>query len=200
MDEVAIEQTVTIGLLGQPNTGKSTLFNSLTGSRQHVGNWPGKTVEQKSGLCQEGQYVYQVVDLPGAYSLTANSEEELVTREFIISGTARVILILIDASQLERSMYLLADYAGINLPAMAVFNMTDVAAQNGKQIDFKTIEAKLRIPVLPMVATKKGAGRELLMNLERAVSNEGVIKTDVIARKYREAFGITFSPPGFLAK
>jgi ferrous iron transport protein B len=192
MDDAATKPMVTIGLLGQPNTGKSTLFNSLTGSRQHVGNWPGKTVEQKSGLSQRGRYVYQVVDLPGAYSLTANSEEELVTREFIASGTARVILILIDASQLERSMYLLADYAGINLPAVAVFNMTDVATQNGKQINYETIEAKLGIPVIPMVATRKGAGSELLTRLERAVSNEGIIETNVIERKYREAFGITF--------
>ncbi|MCD8250281.1 MAG: 50S ribosome-binding GTPase, partial [Lachnospiraceae bacterium] len=100
-----------IALLGQPNSGKSTLFNALTGSHQHVGNWPGKTVER----C-EGSYKYQgetisVVDLPGSYSLTADSEEERITRDFIIQGDVDLILVMADSSQLSRSLYMLADFS-----------------------------------------------------------------------------------------
>lgn len=129
---------VSVGLLGQPNTGKSTLFNGLTGSRQHVGNWPGKTVEQRSGELWYKDRTYRIVDLPGTYSLAANSEEELITRNFIVEGQGDVIVALIDVSQLERSMYLLSDFAGIKVPVVAVLNMVDVAQQNGLIIDVGT--------------------------------------------------------------
>ena len=99
-----------IALLGQPNAGKSTIFNGLTGLRQHVGNWPGKTVEKKEGtFTVDGQEIL-VADLPGSYSLSANSDEEIVTRDYIISGNADMVLIIIDASQLERSLYMMAGW------------------------------------------------------------------------------------------
>lgn len=94
----------TIALLGQPNSGKSTLFNGLTGMKQHVGNWPGKTVEQKQGSFSHNGEEYVVMDLPGTYSLSANSDEEIVTRDYISSGKADVVCILADSSQLERSL------------------------------------------------------------------------------------------------
>ena len=100
-----------IALLGQPNSGKSTIFNNLTGSRQHVGNWPGKTVEKKEGNFRYNGTTYRVADLPGSYSLSANSDEEVVTRNYIASGEAELVCILADASQLERSLFMLADYA-----------------------------------------------------------------------------------------
>ena len=98
-------------LVGQPNSGKSTLFNGLTGSHQHVGNWPGKTVEQKVGEFELSGKKSRVVDLPGAYSLTANSPEEEVTHDFLISGEVDAALVVVDASQLERSLFILADFA-----------------------------------------------------------------------------------------
>ena len=98
----------TIALLGQPNSGKSTMFNQLTGSRQHVGNWPGKTVEKKYGTFQIGGTKYTVVDLPGSYGLSGNSDEEIITEKFIKEGHADLVCVLVDASQLERSMYMLA--------------------------------------------------------------------------------------------
>ena len=103
----------TIALLGQPNSGKSTLFNGLTGSRQHVGNLPGKTVERKDGFFSHNGITYKIVDLPGTYSLSANSDEEVVTRNYISSGEADLVCILADASQLNRSLFMLGDYAGI---------------------------------------------------------------------------------------
>ena len=98
-----------IALLGQPNAGKSTFFNYLTGSNQHVGNWPGKTVEKKTGAFVYKGNLYHITDLPGSYSLSANSPEEIVTRDFIASGQADLVCILADASQLERSMFIVAD-------------------------------------------------------------------------------------------
>ena len=113
-----------IALLGQPNSGKSTLFNGLTGLRQHVGNWPGKTVEQKEGYYNRNGIRYTVTDLPGTYSLSANSDEEIITRDYIAGGKADAVCILADASQLERSLFMLADFAGIRTPALLLLNMT----------------------------------------------------------------------------
>ena len=97
-----------IGLLGQPNTGKSTVFNALTGAHQHVGNWPGKTVERKEGYFRYKGKSYTLLDLPGTYSLSANSEEEVITRHNIIGKDIDIVLALVDASQLERSMCLIS--------------------------------------------------------------------------------------------
>ena len=113
----------TIALLGQPNSGKSTLFNGLTGMKQHVGNWPGKTVEQKQGSFSHDGEEYVVMDLPGTYSLSANSDEEIVTRDYISSGKADVVCILADSSQLERSLFMLSDYAGIKVPCFLILNL-----------------------------------------------------------------------------
>lgn len=134
MSTVQTKETV-IALLGQPNSGKSTLFNGLTGLRQHVGNWPGKTVEQKEGYFTRGGVKYTVADLPGTYSLSANSDEEIITRDYIAGGKADVVVILADASQLERSLFMLADFAGIQIPAVLLLNLMDVAKEQGKIVD-----------------------------------------------------------------
>ncbi|MGL6200490.1 MAG: ferrous iron transport protein B [Lachnospiraceae bacterium] len=145
----------TIALLGQPNSGKTTLFNILTGSRQHVGNWPGKTVEQKEGYFTNKDINYKVVDLPGSYSLSANSEEEIITRDYIVSGKADLVCILVDASQLERSLYMVADYVGLKSPAILLLNMMDVATEQGKKVDHLLMQKKLGIPVIPFVAADR---------------------------------------------
>ncbi len=118
-----------------------------------MGNWPGKTVEKKVGSFTYDGKDYEVADLPGSYSLTANSDEEVITRDFIASGKADVVCILADSSQLERSLFMTADYAGINVPSFLVLNMADVAADQGKEIDVKAIEEKLKIPVVLFSAT-----------------------------------------------
>lgn len=142
----------TIALLGQPNSGKSTVFNQLTGARQHVGNWPGKTVEKKDGSFVYNGTKYELVDLPGSYALSGNSDEEIITEDFIKSGKADLVCILVDASQLERSMYMVAEFASMDKPAILVLNMMDVAQKQNKEIDAELLSSRLGIPVLPFTA------------------------------------------------
>ena len=156
---------------------KSTIFNNLTGSHQHVGNWPGKTVEKKEGNFRYNGTTYRVADLPGSYSLSANSDEEVVTRNYIASGEAELVCILADASQLERSLFMLADYAGIHTPAMLVLTMTDVAAQKGRTIDTKVLEKKLGIPVVGMVAPNRDEYEKFYRVLETAINHPMYLKT-----------------------
>ena len=144
----------TIALLGQPNSGKSTIFNQLTGSRQHVGNWPGKTVEKKDGSFTYHNTKYTLVDLPGSYGLSGNSDEELITEKFIKGGEADLVCVLVDASQLERSMYMLADFASMDVPAILILNMMDVATDQGKEINDRLLSERLGIPVLTFTAAE----------------------------------------------
>ncbi|MCR5120295.1 MAG: ferrous iron transport protein B [Lachnospiraceae bacterium] len=167
--------SATIALLGQPNSGKSTVFNALTGLKQHVGNWPGKTVEKKEGSFTLDGKEYEVADLPGSYSLTANSDEEVITRDFIASGKADVVCILADSSQLQRSLYMMADYAGINVPSFLVLNMADVAADQGKKIDTKVLEDKLGIPVISLSATDNKKYDAFYKAMNRAIENKSLI-------------------------
>jgi ferrous iron transport protein B len=167
-------------LLGQPNSGKSTLFNALTGSHQHVGNWPGKTVERAEGFFTYGEELYRVVDLPGSYGLTANSAEEVVTRTYIEHGYADLVCVIVDASQLERSLYMLADFAGIESPVMLVLNMMDVAEQQGKKIDVQKIEKMLNIPVLGFTASDMGGYPEFFKKLEKAIDSPSKISSEKI--------------------
>ncbi|MGL6199586.1 MAG: ferrous iron transport protein B [Lachnospiraceae bacterium] len=178
---------LTIALLGQPNSGKSTLFNGLTGARQHVGNWPGKTVEKKAGSFQHNGNHYDIVDLPGAYSLSANSDEEIVTRDFIDDGSADLVCVIVDASQLERSMYMLADYAGIKTPVALLVNMLDLAEKKGINIDFKKLESILKIPVVPLVASNKKRYKEFYSMLEKKDFN--CIDETHLDELYKEKLG-----------
>ena len=172
----------TIALLGQPNSGKSTLFNALTGSHQHVGNWPGKTVERAEGFFTQGEELYRVVDLPGSYGLTANSAEEMVTRTYIEHGYADLVCIIVDAAQLERSLYMLADFAGVKSPVMLVLNMMDVAEQKGKKIDVEKIEKFLNIPVLGFTASDLDGYPKFFETLNRAIERKATISSDCIRR------------------
>ncbi|MBR7079538.1 MAG: ferrous iron transport protein B, partial [Treponema sp.] len=173
-----------IALLGQPNSGKSTLFNALTGLKQHVGNWPGKTVEKKEGTFEYNGKKYMVADLPGTYSLSANSDEEIITRDYIASGKADVVCILADSSQLERSLYMLADYSGITVPTFLLLNMSDVASEQGKQIDAADIQKKLGIPVVLFSAQDRKNYGGFYEALENAVNNKTVLDSSSIESKY----------------
>ncbi len=150
-----------IALLGQPNSGKSTVYNALTGSRQHVGNWPGKTVEKNDGFYIYNGTRYTVTDLPGSYGLSGNSDEEIITADFIKADQADLVCILVDASQLERSMYMVAEFAQLNKPAVLLLNMMDVAKAQKKEIDHKLLQKRLGIPVLPFTAAESKGYDEL---------------------------------------
>ncbi|WP_304508898.1 ferrous iron transport protein B [Anaerotignum sp.] len=182
----------TIALLGQPNSGKSTLFNGLTGSRQHVGNWPGKTVEKKEGAFHYNGINYAVVDLPGTYSLSANSEEEVVTRDYIAGNKADLICILADASQLERSLFMLADYTGINKPVVLLLNMMDVAIQQGKTIDSQAISKKLGIPVIPITALNRKGYEEFYKIIETSQKSNSTLKEKELTDIFFEVIGEPF--------
>lgn len=174
----------TIALLGQPNSGKSTLFNGLTGARQRVGNWPGKTVEKKEGHYDKNGIRYRVTDLPGTYSLSANSEEEIITRDYIASGKADVVCILVDASQLSRSLFMLADYAGIQCPAVLLLNLMDVAKEQGKEIDVEKLEEKLGIPVVPFVAADLSQYNAYYAAIEKVLNEKKMLNIDALTEKY----------------
>lgn len=176
---------ITVALLGQPNSGKSTLFNGLTGARQHVGNWPGKTVEKKEGSFEIGNMRCHVVDLPGAYGLAANSPEEEVTCGYLESGGADVVIVMADASQLERSLYMLAEFVAAHpeQPCLLALNLMDVAEGQGKRIDAALIERRLGIPVVPLVASRPEEYGELLRDIERAAHERPTVDDGRLRRK-----------------
>ncbi|MBU1751171.1 MAG: ferrous iron transport protein B, partial [Chloroflexi bacterium] len=148
------QRTISVALAGQPNVGKSTVFNLLTGLNQHVGNWPGKTVELKTGTYTYNGTTIRLVDLPGTYSLSANSPEEVVAREFIILERPDVVVVVVNAAQLERSLYLLAEILPLGAPVIVGLNMTDVAEQEGMGVEPAVLQAALGVPVVSMSASK----------------------------------------------
>lgn len=174
-----------IALLGQPNSGKSTVFNMLTGAHQHVGNWPGKTVEKVEGEFTYNNEKYYIADLPGTYSLSANSDEEIVTRDYIASGGADIVCILADSSQLERSLFMLSDYAGITVPAMLVLTMADVAEAQGKKINAEKLSERLGIPVVSIVAPDKKSYSGFYKALEEAVKSPKQLDSATLSELYK---------------
>lgn len=166
------ERPILVALAGQPNVGKSTLFNLLTGLHQHVGNWPGKTVERKEGYFTFNGASYRLVDLPGTYSLTANSPEELIAREFILRERPDVVVAVVDAATLERSLYLVAELLPLPAPVIVALNMMDVARQEGIQIEPEVLQTALGVPVVPTAATHGVGIPELLETVGRMARGE----------------------------
>lgn len=167
-----VKSEFTVALAGQPNVGKSTLFNLITGLNQHVGNWPGKTVERKEGTYSFDGITYRLVDLPGTYSLTANSPEEMIAREFIIREQPAVIVVVVDAAVLERSLYLVAELVALSSRVIVALNMMDVAQQEGYLIEPHVLQAALGVPVVPMTATRNLGVRELLQTIHQVARGE----------------------------
>ena len=176
-----MNKTPVIALLGQPNSGKSTIFNMMTGSHQHVGNWPGKTVDQKEGEFRYNGKQMILADLPGSYSLSAGSDEEIITKDYISSGNADLVLVMADASQLKRSLYMLADFVGTKVPAVLVLNMMDVARGQGITINVNKLSEKLGIPVVPMSAIRKKDYQTLYSVIERSLNQKPVIQSGVLS-------------------
>jgi ferrous iron transport protein B len=166
------EVTFTVALAGQPNVGKSTVFNLLTGLSQHVGNWPGKTVEQKTGTYRFNGTTINLVDLPGTYSLTANSLEEVIARDYIIQEQPDVVVALVNAASLERNLYLVAELLPLATKVVVGLNMVDVAADEGMAVEPEVLAAALGVPVVPMVAAKNRGVRELIGVVDQVARGE----------------------------
>ncbi len=159
-----MKKPLVVALAGNPNSGKTTLFNQMTGSRQHVGNYPGVTVEKKEGTCRHGGEEIHVVDLPGTYSLTAYSQEERVARNFIIEQKPDVVVDVIDSSNLERNLYLAVQLMELGVPVVLAFNMSDVARARGFQFDLAEMSRLIGAPIVETVGSK-GTGLDRLLEV-----------------------------------
>ena len=154
--------TPRIALVGNPNSGKTTLFNRLTGTRQTTGNWPGVTVEKKTGVVRQGQIVMTLIDLPGIYSLSPYSQEELISRNYIVHDAPDVVINIIDATNLERNLYLTLQLKKMNRPLIIALNMMDEVLSHGDQLDVSRLSAQLDVPVVP-ISARQGTGMDDLM-------------------------------------
>jgi len=163
-------QRVTVALAGNPNSGKTTIFNALTGSRQHVGNYPGVTVEKKAGVRLHHGVWLDIVDLPGTYSLTAYSTDELVAREFVIDEHPDVVVDVLDASNLERNLYLAVQFLELGVPLVLVLNMSDIASARGYVFDLEHLSHLLGgVPLVPAVGNR-GEGIDAILDATVAVA------------------------------
>ena len=160
-----------VGLAGNPNVGKTTVFNRLTGMRQHVGNWPGKTVERAQGQFNHGGYEYDIVDLPGNYALSAHSMEEIVSRDFIVDDDSDVIVNVVDAANLERNLYLTVQMMELGANLVMALNMNDFAKKKEHIIDIELMSELLGFPVVEVNAKNGDGFEELLTTVEKAAAN-----------------------------
>ncbi len=164
-----MSETITIALAGNPNSGKTTIFNALTGLRQHVGNYAGVTVEKVTGRCRHGGADFEVVDLPGTYSLTAYSIEERVARRFLVAERPSVVVDIVDASNLERNLYLATQLMELGAPLVLALNMSDVARARGVEFNLPQLSALLGVPIVQTVGNR-GKGLDEMMEAVLAVA------------------------------
>ncbi|MFC2083762.1 FeoB small GTPase domain-containing protein [Bacteroidota bacterium] len=165
-----------IALTGNPNTGKSTIFNNLTGLRQHTGNWPGKTVSRAEGGYKYESEKYKVVDLPGTYSLLSTSVDEEIARDFILFGEPDVTVIVVDATLLERNLNLVLQIMEITDKVIMALNMMDEARRKNISINYEILSKDLGIPVILTEARKKVGMENLLRNISDVVSDRYICK------------------------
>jgi len=165
-----------VALTGNPNTGKSTVFNNLTGLRQHTGNWPGKTVTRAEGAFSYNNTKYKVVDLPGTYSLLSTSTDEEVARDFILFGQPDVTVIVVDATMLERNLNLVLQVLEITDRAVLCLNLIDECRRHNIEIDYRALSRELGIPVVPTAARQKEGMDELLKRIHEVATGKFVCK------------------------
>lgn len=162
---------LTFALAGNPNSGKTTLFNALTGSTAHVGNWPGVTVDKRTGTYKKGEEPVDIVDLPGIYSISPYTPEEVIARNFLLEENPDCIINIVDATNLERNLYLTTQLMELDVPMIVALNMTDVLDKRGDKIDVRLLEKRIGLPVVEISALK-GANTETLMTRAIAAAKE----------------------------
>ena len=173
----------TVALAGNPNSGKTTIFNNITGTRQKVGNWPGVTIEKKEGDINKFGYNLKIVDLPGTYSLTPFSIEEIVARNYILEAHPDVVVDIIDASNLERSLYLATQLRELDCKVLFVLNMEDIARSRGIKIDSEKLSELLDVPVVFTIGNKN-VGIDNLLRKAIELATSEVKKSDRRRVKY----------------
>jgi len=173
--------SLTLALAGNPNAGKTSIFNALTGSRQHVGNWPGKTVSKMEGAFRHGDVVGRLVDLPGTYSLSALSPEEIIARDYLLTGEPDVVIDVVDATNLERNLYLTAQLLELGIPLVLALNVSDSARAQGLRIDNERLGALLgHVPVVETVG-HRALGLDRLLDAAIALVGPGRARLRLVA-------------------
>lgn len=175
-----------VALAGNPNTGKSTVFNNLTGLKQHTGNWPGKTVTRAEGGFAYNGLKFKAVDLPGTYSLLSTSTDEEIARDFILFGQPDVTVIVVDATRLERNLNLVLQVLEITDRAVVCLNLMDEARRHGIEIDVRELTRELGIPVVPAAARQKEGMEELLKYIEQVATGKYVCRPRRLKNKSKE--------------
>ncbi len=179
MPTVAPAKTIRVALVGNPNTGKSTLFTALAGVRQRVGNYPGVTVEKKTGTLRHGDRHFELIDLPGTYSLAPHSPDEMVTVDVLLGRRDNatppdVVLSIVDASNLERNLYLVSQVLSLGLPTVVALNMVDLAREREIEIDVAALSERLGVPVVAVQANRRVGIEQLKAKLAETVVGQPV--------------------------
>jgi len=178
---------IRIALAGQPNVGKSVIFNQLTGLSQVIGNWPGKTVAKAEGSARFGGYTFKIIDLPGIYSLSTYSLEEVVSRDYILNEKPDYIINVVDASQLERNLFLTLQLAMLNRPMILSLNQCDLLQERGYKMDLDNLRGHIGIPIIPAVAVHNRGVHELLetiIQIEEKKSPSDMSTKDIVNSKF----------------
>ena len=172
-------KTRTVAVVGNPNSGKTSLFNGLTGTNQRIGNWPGVTIEKKVGTMRADETHYDIVDLPGIYSLSAVSEDERIARDYILSGEPDLVVNIVDATNLERNLFLTVNLIEMRVPVLIVLNMMDLVKQNGVEIDIDELSRELDIPIIGISAINQEDIRRVASKIDSIAPKKKVSKTEI---------------------
>jgi len=182
-----MSQMITVALAGNPNSGKTTIFNALTGARQHVGNYPGVTVEKKEGIRHYRGIMFKIIDLPGTDSLTSASPEELVARKVIVEEKPDVVVDILDGSNLERNLYLTTQFMELGVPMVLAVNMSDTANAMGYVFDLQSLARDFNSPIVPTVGHRKKGMNEIL-DAVIEISKQNAKNTHPVSLNYGDDF------------